>query len=87
MPDGTIQDSRNPYSPQWGYLKVRDPRELKSDDPNQNDDWNEYILFIDDKDPNPGNQHKKYIKFDMKNAELKVDGVEEKVKIRVAKLR
>ena len=85
MPDGTIQDSRNPTSPQWGYLKVRDPRELN--DPNQNDDWNEYVLFIDDKGPNPGDQHKKYIKFDMKNAELKVDGVDETVQILVAKLR
>jgi len=30
MPNGTIQDSRNPTSPQWGYLKVenRDKNEF-----------------------------------------------------------
>ena len=50
MSDGTIQDSRRPTSPQWGYLKVKNPNKLKGSDPNQNDDWNEYALFITKKD-------------------------------------
>ncbi len=48
MPDGTIQDSRNPYSPQWGYLKVRNPNDISRSEPKQLvGDWNEYVLFID----------------------------------------
>ena len=43
MPDGTVQDSRRPTSPQWGYLKLeaRDKKKYEDHakivDPNNND--------------------------------------------------
>ncbi len=62
MSDGTIQDSRNPYSPQWGYLKVKngdikyfddkDILSLFNDEPvvdvgyKSKKRWNQYVLFL-----------------------------------------
>ncbi len=62
MPDGTIQDSRNPYSPQWGYLRVKngnikffndkDILSLFHDEPivdvgyQGKKRWNQYVLFL-----------------------------------------
>ena len=76
MPDGTIQDSRRPTSPQWGYLKVKNPNKLKGSDPNQNDDWNEYALFITKNDKTieevnkdfTGNNYKKNVTFELTSA-------------------
>ena len=45
--EGTSQDSRDPNSPQWGYLRVQDPKtELQY--PSKDTDWNEYVLFVHD---------------------------------------
>ncbi len=48
MPDGTIQDSRQQPDEQaqeknWGYLKVRDPKQGIPG----NCEWNEYMLYLD----------------------------------------
>jgi hypothetical protein len=47
--EGTSQDSRDPNSPQWGYLKVKDP-EKQLLYPAKDDKWNEYVLFVHNKD-------------------------------------
>ena len=62
MPDGIVQDSRNPNSPQWGYLKVKhgdikffndlDILSLTYDEPvidvgsGSKKRWNQYVLFM-----------------------------------------
>ncbi len=47
--EGTSQDSRDPNSPQWGYLKVKDPdKQLLY--PARDEKWNEYIMFVHDED-------------------------------------
>lgn len=49
MPEGTSQDSRDPNSPQWGYLKVKNPEELRNENPVETDtNWNEYVMFVHD---------------------------------------
>jgi len=47
----TSQDSRDPNSPQWGYLKVKNPEELQEKLPVTTDkEWNEYVMFVYDRD-------------------------------------
>lgn len=54
MPIGTIQDSRNPNSPQWGYLEVT-LKGSESSNPGQwpkiydPDDWNKFVMFMHNK--------------------------------------
>lgn len=43
------QDSRDPNSPQWGYVKVRNPEE-KLQYPAKDTNWNEYVMFVHDQD-------------------------------------
>jgi len=51
----STQDSRDPNSPQWGYLKVKDPDdELQY--PAKDEIWNEYVLFVHDQEKNPINE-------------------------------
>ncbi len=45
--EGTSQDSRDPNSPQWGYLKVKDP-DTKLQYPAKDEKWNEYVMFVYD---------------------------------------
>jgi hypothetical protein len=68
MPNGTIQDSRNPTSPQFGYLRMRnsdlpgygahaankDPfNEKELLDSGPGTPWNRFVIFINDnKDEN-----------------------------------
>lgn len=80
MPDGTIQDSRNPYSPQWGYLKVRDPNSIEIAPDERcckNDTWNEYVLFLNPlakrfpgNEQTPINFYKRHVTFEMEEAEI-----------------
>ncbi len=54
MSDGTIQDSRNPTSPQWGYLKVtstdqQGPSNTGNWPPIHAPDWNQYVMFMHNK--------------------------------------
>ena len=46
MPDGNVQDSRDPNSPQWGYIKVNDPGQNQY--PARDKDWNNYVMFVYD---------------------------------------
>ena len=64
MPDGTIQDSRNPTSPQFGYLEIEETdfqdykKHASTKDPGNGKElldkspipWNRYVMFINDKD-------------------------------------
>jgi hypothetical protein len=47
--EATSQDSRDPNSPQWGYVKVKNP-EGQLFYPAKDDEWNEYVLFVHDND-------------------------------------
>lgn len=51
MPTGTILDSRDPNSPQWGYLEVSDTSDLEYDAKDIN--WNDIVLFVHDQKKNP----------------------------------
>jgi len=87
MPMGTVQDSRDPNSPQWGYLKVDDTTELQYAAKDQN--WNNYVLFVHDQEKNAINTSKfsqvitgkgaikagTKVGFEMVEAELNVGGV------------
>jgi hypothetical protein len=53
----TTQDSRDPNSPQWGYLKVKDP-ENELEYPAKDETWNEYVIFVHDQDKNPIDKEK-----------------------------
>jgi len=99
MPNGTIQDSRMPTSPQWGYLKVKDPNTIpirKRERRCSNDDWNEYLLFFNDLDikknnlkngnPDPAKFYKKYVTFKLEKAEVKIKGHKKPIKITVARV-
>ncbi len=41
------QDSRDPNSPQWGYVKVQNPEDGLQY-PAKDDNWNEYVMFVHD---------------------------------------
>lgn len=45
----TSQDSRDPNTPQWGYIKVKDP-ENELCYPAKDKNWNEYMMFVHDTD-------------------------------------
>ena len=51
MPMGEPQDSRDPNSPQWGYLEVQNPGSSLSDQnyPGKDDEWNNFVMFVHDK--------------------------------------
>jgi hypothetical protein len=99
MPDGTIQDSRMPQSPQWGYLKVRDPQQIPLGKRRcSQDKWNEYVLFLHDckknkkvtkkrkrRSPDPAVFYKRNVSFEMIDATITAKGLG-KVKIKVAKV-
>ena len=76
MPDGTTQDSRNPYSPQWGYLKVKDSDQIKEEGEKGNktkdEIWNEYVMFLHPPGEKDKIEPKKYVRFNMVRAEIKV---------------
>ena len=87
MPEGTVQDSRDPNSPQWGYLQVDDTSQLQYEA--KDTSWNSFVLFVHDQKKHPVNPEKfsqvstvngaikagTKVKFEMVEAELNVDGV------------
>ena len=50
--EGTSQDSRDPNSPQWGYVKVKNP-EKQLQYPAKDENWNEYVMFVYDDETTP----------------------------------
>ena len=78
MPEGTIQDSRNPNSPQWGYLEVEKDdasgphRDTGISDPKR-PEWNRYVMFLHEIQEGTGPSTKRFIRgdrvlYDMKEA-------------------
>lgn len=80
-------DSRDPNSPQWGYLEVSDTSDLEYDAKDIN--WNDIVLFVHDQKKNPIEKTKfakvsnskgaikagTTVNFEMIKAELHVNGV------------
>lgn len=86
MAVGTIQDSRKPNSPQWGYLKVKRPHELN--EPKQLiGDWNEYVIFVTAGDRTPDEvvaSYKEDVQFEMRDAEISgIEGLSIKSPLRI----
>jgi len=72
--EGTSQDSRDPNSPQWGYLKVKDP-DTKLQYPAKDEKWNEYVMFVHDAGINGDDkiEARTDVKFVMVPAKLTID--------------
>jgi len=95
MPNGTIQDSRNPTSPQFGYLRMRnsdlpgygahaqvkDPGNKKQLLDSGPPPWNRYVVFINDKSVTEVDRFVRgdRVAFEMFHLDVDLDGTEGKI--------
>lgn len=95
MPNGTIQDSRSPTSPQWGYLRIKNidlpaygAHAAVKDSGNEKQlldsgppPWNKYVLFINDKSVTGIKKLNRLdqVEFDMTHLDVDLDGTEGKI--------
>lgn len=79
MPNGTIQDSRMPQSPQWGYLEIEeddmvDYKEGKGEylDTGRTGGrpWNKYVLYVNDQQKQFLLRQGDRVKFEMVECDL-----------------
>lgn len=79
MPNGTIQDSRMPQSPQWGYLEIEedDMQEYKEGKGGYLDigktggrPWNKYVLYVTREQLDPNLRQGERVEFEMVQCEI-----------------
>ena len=63
MPDGTIQDSRNPNSPQWGYLALEEDDKPQFLNHADDVDYGNARGLLDNGGPNGASTWNRYILF------------------------
>ena len=79
MPNGTIQDSRMPQSPQWGYLEIdeNDMEEYKSGKGEYLDrgetggrPWNKCVIYVANEEIKPPLHRGERVEFEMVQCEI-----------------